>query len=451
MLRRLIWKFKNTDARTQKMRMNTVYMMFLRCASILISLVSAPIMLTHVDRAEYGVLLTLTSIVNWVGMMDIGLGNGLRNKISIYLAQNQIGKAKEAVSSCYGALAIYISLLIFIFLVISPFINWTDFLNSPSSSEQEFFWLANVVFVSFCINFLFGLINSILFAYQMPAFQSVFTFAGQLLALLALIIQVYVFDVHSIFLIGSVNCIIPPIVILLGSIWLFGGKMKDIAPSFALINLKTVNDILSLGLKFFVLQIITIVLFQANNIIITKAVNPESVVVYNMAFKYISVITMVFTIVLTPIWSATTDAYARGDFDWIKKTLVYLRKVCVATIVFGGLMVLISKWVYSIWLGKDTIDIPYITTTLVWVYISLEMLYKMHVMIINGIGKVYAQMIITGVIALVYIPLAYYLGHYLGLTGVLLANCLVFLFNYLWVKIQCNKLINQTAKGFWNK
>jgi len=426
-------------------------MMFLRCASILISLVSAPIMLTHVDRAEYGVLMTLTSIVSWVGMMDIGLGNGLRNKLSFYLANNQTEKAKVAVSSCYGALAIYISILIIVFLIISPFINWTDFLNSPNSSEQEFFWLANVVFISFCINFLFGLINSILFAYQMPAIQSVFTFAGQFIALIALIIQVYVFNVKSIFLIGSVNCIIPPIVILLGSVVLFGGRMKDIAPSAKLVNLKTVNEILSLGLKFFVLQIITIVLFQANNIIIAKAVNPESVVEYNMAFKYISVITMIFTIVLTPIWSATTDAYARGDYDWIKKTLSYLRKVCIATILFGGIMVLTSKFIYGIWLGKNTINIPYITTALVWVYISLEMLYKMYVMIINGIGKVYAQMIITGIIALVYNPLAYYFGCSWGLTGVLIANCLVFLINYLWVKIQCYKLINQTAKGFWNK
>ncbi|MDY3966260.1 MAG: MATE family efflux transporter [Prevotella sp.] len=451
MIRELLQKYKNTDARTLKMRMNTIYMMFLRCCSILITLISAPIMLTHVDRAEYGVLMTLTSIVNWVSMMDIGLGNGLRNKLSGYLANNEISKAKEAVSSCYGALALYVSILIGVFLVASPFVNWTEFLNSPQSNEQEFFWLANIVFISFSINFLFGLINSILFAYQMPAFQSLFMMLGQVFALVALIIQVYVFDVSSILLIGSFNCIIPPCVTLIGSLFLFRGRMKEVAPSLKLVNFKTVNSILSLGIKFFVLQIITIVLFQANNIIIAKSVNPESVVEYNLAFKYISVITMIFTIVLTPIWSATTDAYVRGDFDWIKRTMTYLRKVCLGTICLGGVMVLASKFVYSIWLGKDVIDIPYTTTALVWIYISLEMMYKMYVMIVNGIGKVYAQMIITGVIAVLYIPLAYLMGRAFGIIGVLSANCIVFFFNYLWVKIQCTKLINQTASGFWLK
>lgn len=448
---KLIQKYRNTDARTLRMRNNTMYMMFLRCCSILITLISAPIMLTHVDRAEYGVLMTLTSIVNWVGMMDIGLGNGLRNNLSVYLANNEIKKAKETVSSCYGALALYVSILIAFFLIISPFVKWTDFLNSPQSSEYELLWLANVVFISFCINFLFGLINSILFAYQMPAYQSLFILLGQVFALIALIIQVYVFDVSSIFVIGSFNCIIPPCVTLIGSFFLFRGRLKEVSPSLRLVNFKTVNGILSLGIKFFVLQIITIILFQANNLIIAKVVNPESVVEYNLAFKYISVITMVFNIVLTPIWSATTDAYVRGDFDWIKRTLRYLRKVCIITICLGGIMVIASKFVYGIWLGKDVINIPYSTTALIWLYVSLEMMYKMHVMIVNGIGKVHAQMIITGVIALLYVPLACSMGKMLGIIGVLSANCIVFLLNYIWVKIQCTKLINQTADGFWLK
>ena len=40
--------------------------------------------------------------------------------------------------------------------------------------------------------------------------------------------------------------------------------------------LYTSGSILSLGLKFFVLQMITIVLFQANSIIIARVVSPEA-------------------------------------------------------------------------------------------------------------------------------------------------------------------------------
>lgn len=444
-------KFKNTDGRSKKMYKNTIAMIGIRGLSIIITLISAPIMLHHVDRADYGVLLTLTSIVGWVGMMDIGLGNGLRNKLPEFLKNKDFIYAKKIVSSCYATLAIYVAVIITIFLALSPFINWLSVLNSPTSDAEEIRKLADVVFITFCIQFLLGLLNSILFAYQIPAFQSFFTFIGQLAALIALIIQVFIFNVTSVFQIGAVNCLIPVLVLFCGSIGLFRTKLKDIAPSFKLVDFRTVGGILSLGMKFFVLQMITIVLFQANTIIIAKVVGPEAVVEYNLAFKYISLLTMIFTIIITPVWSATTDAYIRKDFTWIKKTISFSQRVCLISILLGILMLFVSKFIYGIWLGKDAIDISYSTTGLILLYISFEMLYKVYGTIINGIGKVFAQMILTGIIAVIYIPLALLLGSLWGLSGVLIANVIVFALNYIWAKLQCNRLINQTATGIWNK
>lgn len=444
-------KYSSVDTRSKKMYKNTAAMIGIRGISMILTLISAPIMLHHVDRADYGVLLTLTSIVGWVGYMDIGLGNGLRNKLPEFIANNDFNSAKKIVSSCYATLAIYVALIITVFLIISPFVDWLEVLNSPTSDAKEIRELTNVVLIAFCIQFLLGLLNSILFAYQMPAFQSLFTFAGQALALIALIIQVFVFNITSVLQIGAVNSIIPPLVLFCGSIGLFRTKLRKIAPSLKYIDLKSVGGILGLGMKFFVLQMITIVLFQANSIIIARVVNPEAVVEYNLAFKYVSLLTMIFTIVITPVWSATTDAYIRNDFTWIKKTISFSQKVCIISIIIGILMLFVSKFIYGIWLGKDAIDISYSTTGLILLYISFEMLYKVYGTIINGTGKVFAQMILTGIIAIIYIPLALLLGSSCGLSGVLIANVIVFAANYIWAKMQCNKLINQTATGIWNK
>ena len=114
-------------------------------------------------------------------------------------------------------------------------------------------------------------------------------------------------------------------------------------------------------------------------------------------------------------------------------------------------MTLFSKQVYNLWLGKDSIDISYATTGLIWIYISFEMLYKVYGIIINGTGKVFAQMIITGAIAVCYVPLAIYLGKTFNLSGVLFANSLVFILNYIWSKVQCSKILSNSAHGFWDK
>ena len=444
-------KIKGADSRSVKMYKNTVVMIGIRGLSMLISLISAPIMLHHVNRADYGVLLTLTSIVSWVGLMDVGLGNGLRNKLPEFLAKKDFCSARKIISSCYATLAIYVGILITIFLLVSPFVNWLDVLNSPTSDAGEISRLVNIVFVAFCIQFLLGLMNSILFAYQMPAFQSIFTFVGQVLSLVALFFQVYIFDITSVFQIGAVNCLMMPFVLFLGSIWLYRTKLKDVAPSFRYVKFNSVGGILSLGLKFFVIQMITIVLFQANSIIIAKVVSPEAVVEYNLAFKYISLLTVIFNIVITPVWSATTDAYVKKDFVWIKKTLQQSKKICIVTIIIGLVMLLVSKYIYTLWLGDGAIDISYYTTGLILLYISFEMLYKVYGTIINGIGKVFAQIVITGIIAIVYIPMAISLGKQFGLSGVLVSNAIVFVLNYAWSKIQCTKILNETAYGFWNK
>ncbi len=430
---------------------NTAIMVFIKGFSILISLMSAPIMLHHVNRADYGVLLTLTSIVGWVGMMDIGLGNGLRNKLPEMLAKGDLQGAKKAVTSSYAALTMYVGLLISIFLVSSSYIDWRNVLNSPMSDAEEINGLATVVFIAFCVQFLLGLIVSILYAYQMPAANSLISFVSQVVTFIALIVQVYIFKVSSVFQIGAVNCLIPPLIMLLATIFLFATKLREVAPTFKMIDFKYVSGILSLGVKFFILQIITIVIFQANSIIITRVVGPEAVVEYNMAFRYISVLTMFFNIMITPIWSATTDAYVRGDFAWIRKTLYLSRKICLIAIVGGILMTIFSKQVYTLWLGKGAIDISYTTTGLVCLYVSFEMLYKVYGTIINGTGKVFAQMVITGFIAICYVPLALLLGKILGLSGVLIANSAVFILNYLWSKVQCSKILNDTAYGFWGK
>ena len=444
-------KYNNTDNRSRKMYKNTVIMVFIKGASILISLMSAPIMLHHVNRVDYGVLLTLTSIVSWVGMMDVGLGNGLRNILPEMLAKGNLLGAKKAISSSYAALALYVGLLITIFLMASPFVDWLSVLNSPMSDAAEITGLVIVVFIAFCIQFLLGLIVSILYAYQMPAVNSIISFASQVITFIALIVQIYVFNISSVFQIGAVNCLIPPTLLFLASLLLFFTRLKDVAPTFRLIDFKSVSGILSLGVKFFILQIITIVIFQTNSIIITRVVGPEAVVEYNMAFRYISVLMMFFNIVVTPIWSATTDAYVRGDFSWIQKTLTFSRNICLLLICCGFIMTLFSKQVYNLWLGKDSIDISYATTGLIWIYISFEMLYKVYGIIINGTGKVFAQMIITGAIAVCYVPLAIYLGKTFNLSGVLFANSLVFILNYIWSKVQCSKILSNSAHGFWDK
>lgn len=99
---------------------------------------------------------------------------------------------------------------------------------------------------------------------------------------------------------------------------------------------------LSFGLKFFILQISGGILFLSSNILISKLFSPEAVTPYQIAYRYFSILLLVFTIIGTPFWSATTDAYKRNDIKWLQKSNCYLNKVIIIIFIIIVLMVLIS-------------------------------------------------------------------------------------------------------------
>ena len=439
------------DSRTNRMRKNSLTMIIVKGISLSISLLYVPMLLHAVDKVEYGILLTLTSMVQWVGMLDIGLGNGLRNSLPICIADRNFEKAKQLISSCYAALSFYVIVCISVFFIADNWISWKGVLNAPQIDEYVLRNLAIVVFLSFCCQFVLNLINAILFAFQLPAYTSIINLTTQIITFICVFILINIFNVHSMFVIGSFTCMLPPLIILVGTYFIFDSKLREVKPSIRLVNFKSVNGILSVGLRFFFLQIITIILFQANSIILSQSVGPESVVEYNIVYKYIGLISIVFYIVISPVWSAVTEAYYKNDFKWIVRTERHLLKQFFGMLILGFILVLMSKFVYKIWLGDGIIEIPYKVTLLTLIFISFEMLYKIYGSILNGMGKLNLQMIITSIIAIVYIPLALKLGETYGISGVLFANISVFCINFIWSKMQYGMIINKTARGIWNR
>ena len=71
--------FKNND-RNSKYRRNILLLILSQVSGVLVSLLLVPITLNYLGVKEYGVWITLTTIVSWFAFFDVGLGHGLRNK-----------------------------------------------------------------------------------------------------------------------------------------------------------------------------------------------------------------------------------------------------------------------------------------------------------------------------------------------------------------------------------
>ncbi len=61
---------------------------------VLSSFLTVPLMIDYVNATRYGIWLTLSSIIGWVTLFDLGLGNGFRNRFAEAKAEGNIELAR---------------------------------------------------------------------------------------------------------------------------------------------------------------------------------------------------------------------------------------------------------------------------------------------------------------------------------------------------------------------
>ncbi len=428
---------------------NIVASFIIKGVSIAISLVLVPLTINYINPSRYGVWLTLSSIVVWLSFFDIGFGYGLRNRFAEALAEGKEELARIYVSTTYAILSIIVGGLMLLFFIVNPFLDWSMILNSTPDMENELTILAIIVFVFFCLRFVFQLVNTVLAANQQPAKGSFVDLLGSIFSLVVIFILTKTTEGNLIYL-GTVLGFTPVLVLIVSSLWFYNGEYKKFAPSFKYVKFTYAKDLMSLGVKFFIIQIAALVLFNTDNIIIIHLFGSQDVTTYNVAFKLFSIITMGFNIIAVPLWSAFTDAYARNDSTWIKTTIKTLEKIWVGLIGLTILILLASPFIFKLWLG-DTVTVPFALSAAMTSYVIVSVWQTIHVYFLNGIGKVKLQLYLVIFSSVINIPMAIFLGKHFGLIGITITSTILFAVMGVVFSIQTKKILNGTATKIWTE
>lgn len=433
--------------RTVRARKNILFLFFVKGGSIIVNLLIVPVTLSYVLPTEYGLWLTLTSLVGWLAFLDIGLGNGLKNKLTEAVANEDYLKARIYVSTTYAALFMIALVMLGFVYFINPYINWNQILNTSMEGTGS---VALLALGMFCAQFVVQTINTVLTANHFPAKAAFIQLVGQTFSLVILAILIEAGVKGSLTELVLLFTGIPLVVQVIFSFWYFSRSFKLFAPGFKFIHLSYARGLLSTGLKFFIVQMGAIALLQTDNIIITQVMGPGEVTTFNIAHKLFSVITMLFIIVVTPFWSAFTEAYVKNDLTWMRTSLhklyIFWGVVCVATVV----LLLTSSFIYEQWIG-DAVTIPFSLSLAMAFYVITYAFQTVSVFFLNGIGKINLQLYTVILGALINIPLGTFLGSRYGLAGVASSNTIVFVMMGVVFFIQCRKIIGGTATKIWNR
>ncbi len=442
--------FSSNDVRTATIKKNIVGSFLLKCVSILVSLQVVPLTIDYINPTRYGIWLTLSSIIAWLSYFDLGFAHGFRNRFAEAKALGDIKLAKEYVSTTYAVLFLLFSVIYLVSIIINQYLDWGSILNIDSSYNEELHLVFGILACFFCLNIVASIFTTMLTADQKPALASLVQTGGQVLAFISIYILTKTTSGNLTYLAFAFSGI-PCFVLMIVSIIMFLSKeYRNVAPSFKSIRFVLTKKILGLGGQFFFVMISMLFIFQFLNIIISRIEGPEAVTQYNIAYKYFNVANMLIVIVLTPFWSAFTDAYVKKDYEWMQQMVRKLESVLMLFIPLLLIMLLSSNFLYRWWIG-DSINIPLSISVSVACYFLFQISGTVYMYLINGTSKLRLQLLIYFFSALFAIPLITFFCKKYGISGALLFPTVVFAFQTVMSKIQINKIVSNRAKGLWNK
>jgi len=426
-----------------------MYSFLIKGASVVVGFLVIPVTINYVDTVQYGIWLTISSLVAWINNFDIGLSNGLRNKTAHSLALNEDNDIVKYISTTYAMIFIISVAFFVIFYTIGSFFNWNDILNTSSSIHFDLWPIVAITLGSFCLQFMLQPIKSVLTAMHQPFMASLILFVGQLLTFIFTYLLT-IFTKGSLLDLVIVAAGAPVIVLVIANIYLFSTSLKAYRPRFKSIDMSSAKSLLNMGGLFFFLQMGAVVLYQTDNIVITRTLGPQDVTVFNIAFKYFSLITVLFAIIIVPYWSAFTDAYAKKDMEWIKHSINKMRTIWLYFTIGAVLLLLGSGIFYKLWVG-NSVHVPALLSLSMALYAVFNSWQVIYSYALNGMGKLRIQLIFIGGGGIINIPLSIFLIHWVGVSGTVLANVILLGAMNIAYTRQVSLITGQKAKGIWNK
>lgn len=435
--------------RTARAKRNVLLTVVIKALGVFIGFLYFPLSLDYLGAVKFGIFLTLLSIVDWFLNFDIGIGLGLRNKFGESVAHDDDEKALHYVSSAYFALGAIVFAATILLIFLNFALPWPSWLTIDPALEHEVRILGAIIIVAFGIRFVSSNIYEIFYALQKMAYVEFFSLITKASFLVLILIIPYIVA-DSLLLFGTARSLTFAMVPFLVGLYFFRSKFSRYKPSLKFVRMDYFKDLFSLGIKFFLIKISMLIIHQTNNILIASFVSLDGVPQYEAAYKYLSIFMMLFVILNNQLWPSNLEAYAKGEMDWMKASMRTVFKIWIGTVILAAVMVLISPWVYEIWL-QESLQISMAITVAVAGSISLTTWVNMHNLVLNGTGKIKLQMVAWIFAALINIPLSLFFVKVLdlGVVGIVLGTLVCMVPLAILSPIQVYKILAKKDRGIW--
>ena len=322
-----------------------------RAFGICCQLLQVPIAVKALGTEAFGLWMALTSIGTMIMFADFGMGQGAQNKLAEAFAAGKESVAREL---C-GSVAVFLCLL-GLFLaaavgLIVPAIDFTALFNLTDPLVQAQAPRAIMVtLLLFCANFPLGLAQRLAYSRQQGWMHNIALALGGAGSLGGVLLAAHLhMNLAEFIAAAQLPLILANAALLsLQLIQLGWFNLRLVRFHWA-----TMRDLLGLGACFGIQQIHLVLLISLPQIIISTGLGAAAVTPYNLAQRIFNLFAIIQNAFMLPLWPAYSDAKARGEFDWIRRTLFFsLRLTLLGVIAPMAVGTFFARPVLALWVGR---------------------------------------------------------------------------------------------------
>lgn len=379
---------KNADNR--RLLINVAGNYLVKGGAMLVSLLVMPAYMRYFQsQAVLGMWFTVVQLLNWIMLLDFGIGGGLRNKIVEPLQKGNKDRVIKLTSAAYISVAGIVLVLIVLQHFVVDALNWYTILGLPQSeiSESTLKKMVHILVIGVCIRFFSVLICHVLYALQKAVLPGFINLISSALIMLYLLFAKPTNSETDIVVLAYVNSIANNLPALIATVWVFATVLKGMWPRISAFTKNAASEVLGTGGMLFYLQIIVMVLFNVKELYISWFVGSEAVVEYQIYYKLIGMIGGLFSLALNPVWSAVTKALVEKKEEWIRSLY---RKGMELIAIFGIaqiILVVAMPMIVKIWLGESAIAVSRVYAILFCIYNLIYMWMMLNYNFACGMGR----------------------------------------------------------------
>lgn len=393
-VKNIIDKLKKLERNDLIVLKNTFFAFLIKGIALVISFLTTPAFISYFDNNEIlGVWYTMLSVLTWFLNFDLGIGNGIRNNLTIALSKNDKKKAKYIISSGIFISGIVSLILLAIGIGLLSLINLNKFLNISENliSYQTLYISAILVLIAIVLRLVLTSVSAVFYAIQKSSVNNFLSLCVSVLQLLFVLIFRFDDIEKSLIYLSLAYMLFSNFPIIFGGIIVFCTKLKDCRPSIYYIEKKYIKIVLSIGGIFFFCQILYMLIINTNEFLITSFFGPKYTTEYTFYYKISSLISMITTLAMTPIWSVITKAMTEKKWNWLSSLYKKIKKIGFLIIMFEFLLIPFMQIIFDLWLGKNVIHIDYLIAFAFACFGSVFVYSSMLSTIVCGMAKMKLQ------------------------------------------------------------